>query len=273
MKSLVICTFPAPASCSMTSSAFRTLRSVSSMRVPAGTRRRMRSSGALASGKISVPMRGKEYVEKSDRDGQIAGNKRPSQPQHDLKITSIERAQPPKQSLAFFNVMRLPHQPGRKHRNQTARKQIRRDHREGDRERQRNEELLRDAGHEERRKKHGKNAQHREEARDCGLLGRLDDCACAGDAGPHLGVNVFDRDRGFVDENADGERQSAERHDVDRLAGGPESDQRPQTARTEYSGRQSARCASRAGRAGPSSPVSSAPSRPSAARFRMAVET
>ena len=44
----------------MTSSARSTMRSVSSMRVPAGARRRMRKSGAFASGKISVPMRGQQ---------------------------------------------------------------------------------------------------------------------------------------------------------------------------------------------------------------------
>ena len=33
-----------------------------------------------------------------------------------------------------------------------------------------------------------------------------------------MGVDVLDRDRRFVDQDADGQRQAAERHDVDRLA-------------------------------------------------------
>ena len=44
-------------------------------------------------------------------------------------------------SFAFFAAMPFLHQPGRKHRNQAARQQIRRDHRKRHRQRQRNEKL------------------------------------------------------------------------------------------------------------------------------------
>ena len=41
-------------------------------------------------------------------------------------------------------------------------------------------------------------------------------------------VDVLDRDRRFVDEDADRQRQAAERHDVDRLTRAPERDDRRQ---------------------------------------------
>ncbi len=47
-----------------------------------------------------------------------------------------------------------------------------------------------------------------------------------GVAARQVRVDVLDRDRRFVDEDADGERQAAERHDVDRLAGAPQRDDR-----------------------------------------------
>ena len=37
-------------------------------------------------------------------------------------------------------------------------------------------------------------------------------------------MDVLDLDGGLVHQDADGERQAAERHDVDGLAGGPEQD-------------------------------------------------
>ena len=38
----------------------------------------------------------------------------------------------------------------------------------------------------------------------------------------HLNVDVLDRDRRLIHQNADRQRQAAERHQVDRLAGEPE---------------------------------------------------
>ena len=54
----------------------------------------------------------KEHVKKSDRDGEIARNQRPSQAQHEIEITSIEGAQVSKHSLAFFNRPGVTNQPG-----------------------------------------------------------------------------------------------------------------------------------------------------------------
>ena len=76
--------------------------------------------------------------------------------------------------------------------------------------------------HEERRHEDGQDAEHREQARHGGAAAGLEDGARARDARQHVGVDVLDLDGGFVDQHADGERQAAEGHDVDGLAGGPE---------------------------------------------------
>ena len=41
----------------------------------------------------------------------------------------------------------------------------------------------------------------------------------------HLGMGVFDGDHGLVHEDADGQRQAAQRHDVERVAREPQADQ------------------------------------------------
>ena len=45
-------------------------------------------------------------------------------------------------------------------------------------------------------------------------------------AARQVGVDVLDRHRGLIDEDADGQRQAAERHDVDRLTRAPQRDDR-----------------------------------------------
>ncbi len=52
-----------------------------------------------------------------------------------------------------------------------------------------------------------------------------------------LAVNIFDGNCGFIDQDADSERQPSERHDVDGLPGRPQSDHSAEQARTEWSRR------------------------------------
>ena len=49
----------------------------------------------------------------------------------------------------------------------------------------------------------------------------------------HLGVGVLDRHDRHVDEDADGQRQAAQRHDVDRIARQPQADQGGRSAPAE----------------------------------------
>ena len=53
----------------------------------------------------------------------------------------------------------------------------------------------------------------------------------------HLRVDVLDLDGGFVDQDADRQRQPAERHQVDRLPGQPQGDHGAAAGRTGCSAR------------------------------------
>ena len=118
-------------------------------------------------------------------------------------------------------------EPGREHRHERARQQVGGDHREPDRKRQRDEQRLRRPLHEERRQEHREDAKHRQEPRDRRVQVPL--THGRGDrAGPfHLVVDVLDLDGRLVDQDADGQRQAAEGHEVDRLAREPQGHQRP----------------------------------------------
>ena len=118
-------------------------------------------------------------------------------------------------------------EPGREHRHERARQQVGGDHREADRKRQRDEQRLRRPLHEERRQEHREDAKHRQEPRDRRVQVPL--THGRGDrAGPfHLVVDVLDLDGRLVDQDADGQRQAAEGHEVDRLAREPQGHQRP----------------------------------------------
>ena len=114
-------------------------------------------------------------------------------------------------------VRRRPQHPHRQHRHQRARERERRHHREPDRKRQRNEQRPRRAGHEERRDEHGDHGQHREQARHDHFPARVDHAASDRGAARQVRVDVLDCDGRLVHQNPHGERQAAERHDVDRL--------------------------------------------------------
>ena len=68
----------------------------------------------------------------------------------------------------------------------------------------------------------------RDERRDGDLIGAVEDRRLERLAFLEVPVDVLDRDRGIVDQDADGEREAAERHDVDRLAQCAERDDRRQ---------------------------------------------
>ena len=104
------------------------------------------------------------------------------------------------------------------------------DHREDHRHRERAEEIARHPAEREQRHEGDADAKQGDRRRRHDLLG------AAGDGGQnvlamllHVAVDVLDRDGRVVDQNADRQRQAAERHDVDGLA---EHGQRGQ--RTEH---------------------------------------
>ena len=100
------------------------------------------------------------------------------------------------------------------------------DHREDDRHRQRTEEIAGDAAEREQRREGDADAKQRDRRRRHDFLG------APGDGGQdilavllHVPVDVLDGDGRVVDQDADRERETAERHHVDRL---PEQRQRDQ---------------------------------------------
>ncbi len=115
----------------------------------------------------------------------------------------------------------------RERRHQRVGQYVRGDHREDDRHRERPEEVAGDPAEREQRREGDADAEQRDRR-------RRHDFACAmGDGGQnvfaellHVAIDVLDGDRRVVDENADRERETAERHHVDRLAERGERDQR-----------------------------------------------
>ena len=76
---------------------------------------------------------------------------------------------------------------------------------------------------EEHRHEHDADAEQRDESRHHDLLGAVHDGGFDLLALLEMPVDVLDRHRGFVDQDADGERQPAQRHDVERLAERPKA--------------------------------------------------
>ena len=103
------------------------------------------------------------------------------------------------------------------------------DHREDDRHRQRSEQIAGDPAERQQRHESDADAKQRDRRR------RHDFLRAAGDGGQdvfavllHVTIDVLDGDRRVVDQNADRERQTAERHHVDGLAEQRQRDQRAQ---------------------------------------------
>ncbi len=120
---------------------------------------------------------------------------------------------------AILDVAVEPHDQGR---NQRSREHIACQHGEDDRFGQGHEEIARNSGEEKHRHEHNADAKRRDERRQGDFLRPVEDRLDVGLAQRHLAVNVFDFNRRIVHENADGQRQTAERHEVDGLAQGAE---------------------------------------------------
>ena len=99
-----------------------------------------------------------------------------------------------------------------------AREEVRRQHREDDRQRERREQILRRAGEEHDRHEDDADAQRRDERGHGDLLRAVEDRPLRRLALCQVAVDVLDLDRGVVDQDADRERQAAQRHHVQRLA-------------------------------------------------------
>ena len=179
-----------------------------------------------------------------------------------------------RRSRLFGRVLALvPHQPYREHRHQRAGQQVGGDHgeshRQGQRHEQRANRLVQDEGGNEDRE----DAEHGQEAGRGRGRGGPPRRPGHGVRVEHLGMGVLDGHHGLVHEDPDGQRQPAQRHDVERVA-------RQATGRPGRRSR-SRGCSPaprpRSARRGETtriiSPVSPAPIRPSVATLLMAART
>src|SRR3984893_10206148 len=118
--------------------------------------------------------------------------------------------------------------PDRQHRHKGTGEQIRSHHREADSQGQRYEQVVRSAGHEEGRNEHRQNAEHGDEPGQRRLGRGLARGTGKAAAISKTGVDVLDGDCRLVDQDADGQRQPAQGHDIDGLTRYPERRHRRQ---------------------------------------------
>src|SRR6185437_7638918 len=111
-------------------------------------------------------------------------------------------------------------------RNDRARQQIRGEHRKGDGLSQGDEKITRDSGEEEHRNEDNTDAEGGDEGGNRDLCGAVQDGLFYLLTHLEIPVDVFDFDRGVIDQNAHGEGETAERHDVDGFTERTESEQR-----------------------------------------------
>ncbi len=103
-------------------------------------------------------------------------------------------------------------------RHQRSRQQVRRHHREHHRHRQRREQVLRRTRQQQHRHEHDADGQRGDERRHGNLRCAVQNRVHQRLPHRHVAMRVLDLHRRIVHQDADGERQPAERHHVDRLA-------------------------------------------------------
>ena len=111
-------------------------------------------------------------------------------------------------------------------RHQRARQQVRGEHRENHRLRERHEEVAGGPAQQEHRQEHDADAERGDQRRHRDLLGAVQDGLPDRFAHVEVAVDVLDLHGGVVHQDADGECQPAERHDVDGLAEQAQRDHR-----------------------------------------------
>src|SRR5580698_1637066 len=128
----------------------------------------------------------------------------------------------------YFVFVVLLQQILRHGRHNRTREQVGRQHGEDYRFSQGYKEVFGHAGQEEHRHEDDADGDRGNEGRDRNLRSAVENGLLDGFSHLNIAVDVFDLDRGVIDQNADGERQSAERHDVDGLAQRAQYQQRRQ---------------------------------------------
>ena len=135
---------------------------------------------------------------------------------------------------AFLLIaVHAPVQPDIEHRHKRAGQQVGSNHGEPYRQRQRNKQCAGHTDHQERGNKHGQDGKHRQESGNDRLPSRFQHRQRHVIRQLQIAVNIFDLDHGLVDQDADGQGEPAQGHDVDGLIGQPQADDGGTPARTE----------------------------------------
>src|SRR5579875_159319 len=140
----------------------------------------------------------------------------------------IVNAQTPHEiQLGMRAVMRLE-QPGRHHRHEGARQDVRAEHGQTDGHRQRHEKRPGYPHHEKGRHEDGDDRKHGQEPGYDHLDGGVENRLVEGDALGQVAVNVLDHHGSLVDQDAHRQGQTAQGHDVGRSPADPQPDDGPQ---------------------------------------------
>ena len=104
------------------------------------------------------------------------------------------------------------------HRHERAREQIGREHREHDRECEGREQILRRPSEKDHRDEDDTDGKCGNERRHGDLLRAIEDRALDRFSLCEVSVNIFELNRGVIDQDADREREPAKRHHVEGVA-------------------------------------------------------
>ena len=118
----------------------------------------------------------------------------------------------------FRSMLVAAHDVHHQRGNQSSREQIAGQHGEADRLGQRHEQEFGHARQEEHRHEHDADAERGNERRNRNLLRAIEDGLPHLLAHGEIALDVFDFDRGVVDQNSHRQRQTAQGHDVDGFA-------------------------------------------------------
>ena len=207
-------------------------RAVSSMRVPVLARKCRLNWPASVVGKKSWPSQGisrKAAAQSARNTGTKTRRRRMqvSRASGDSAMRSrfkaaLERALESRGDIPGLRLRGMMpvhlQQVHRERRDQGSRENVGREHREHHRFGQRNEQIARHAGQEEHRDEHDADAQRGNQRRQRDLRRAVQDAGVQILALIEIAIDVLDGDRGVVHQDADRQRQAAQRHDVDGFA-------------------------------------------------------
>ena len=141
----------------------------------------------------------------------------------------------PPLAFAYLRVM-LAQQILRHGGDDRARKQVRRQHCKDDSFSQRHKEVLRHAAEEEHRHEDDADGEGGDKGRPRDLCRAVENRLLDGLTLFQVAIDVLNLDRSVVDQDAHGQRQAAERHDVDRFAQRAQHQQRSQNRQRDGDG-------------------------------------